>query len=164
MARGDSGFHVEQTLYVGNAYAHLAAGDQLLGAGNSFRTGRCEHLKPAGGVSAHGAQGGRNGEAHHAGAGDANSHAVFEDVAAYGHVNGVVGREPVFTGAVFADNFRGLGDCQGHGYRFRTPQGGFHLLMNQVNDFLFPAGHKLFSKLKFVTFLLREDVVGVFPS
>ena len=74
-----------------------------------------EYLQPVGGMSRHAAEGRGNFQAHHAGAGDAHAHCIFEDVAAHPQLD-LLRQLP--------EGLAGLGHRQRHGNGLRAAKGG----------------------------------------
>ena len=141
-------FHVQEVVRIGDGDGDALPGDELLGAGDGAVRDALEDLQPAGRVAAHGAERGRDGQAHHAGPGDAHAHPVLEDVAAHFHGDAEIGRLPpegavAAVRAVLGDDVHGLCDGEGDGDGFGTAQGGLHFLVDEFDEFGLAVSHRL---------------------
>ena len=138
-------FYIEEPVCTGDGNVYPSGSDQLAGSGNGRFVKPRQYLEPAGRIAAHGPQGRRYRQTYHPGARDAHAHAVLEYIAAHGHVQPYWGFQPpalpAHVGTVFADDFRGLGNCKRHRYGFRAPECGFHLAMQDFENLSGSIGH-----------------------
>ena len=145
-AHRHGGLHVQEVVRIGPGAGDALGRHQYLGAGDSAVRYALEDLQPAARVAAHGAERGRDGQAHHAGPGDAHAHPVLEDVAAHFHGDAEIGRLPpqgavAAMRAVLGDDVHGLRDGEGDGDGFGTAQGGLHFLVDQFDEFGLAVSH-----------------------
>ena len=94
VAEGDGRLDIEQAGGIRQGDADFLGGDEFLGPGDGPVGESVQDFQAEGGFAADGAEGGRDGQADHAGARDADAHAVLEDVAADGDLDGEIGRLP----------------------------------------------------------------------
>ena len=134
----DGGFDVEQVVGIrhGNGYFLALYQFQRPFYGHIGHVG--QDFQVAAGIAADGPQGGGHRQAHAPRSGDAHAHSVFEDIAAHGHVDAKIGRQPpafrAAGGAVVGDDFYRLGNGQGHRDGFRATQGGLHFAVEKGNN------------------------------
>ena len=145
-AHRHGGLHVQEVVRIGHGDGDALGRHQFLGAGDGAVGNTLEDLQPAARVAAHGAERGRDGQAHHAGPGDAHAHPVLEDVAAHLHRDAEIGGLPpqgavAAMRAVLGDDVHGLRDGEGDGDGFGTAQGGLDFLVDEFDEFGLAVSH-----------------------
>ena len=134
------GLYIEQAVGIRYADVDLASRYQRLGPFHAGCIQRGKHFQPPGGFSADGSESCRYGQADHPGAGNADPHSVFEDIAADLDADTEIRLQaPAFrtdARAVVGDDFNGLGDGQGDCYGLGAAKRRLYFAVNDV-DYLF---------------------------
>ena len=146
VAHGDGRLHVQKPVDVRDGDGDAPPRHEFFRAGHGAGGDALEYFQPLGGVAADGAEGGRDGEPHHPGAGDAHTHPVLEDVAGNLHGDTEIGRLPpqgavAAMGTVLGNDVHGLRDGEGDGDGFGAAQGGLHFLVDEADEVGLAVSH-----------------------
>ena len=123
---------VQQQIIVRQLQFHLTGLEHGPGRLHLDRRQIPQAFQPQGALAAQRARRRRDVQAHLAGAGHHDAHAVLEQIGADLHA------EALRHGS---QSFSGPGRREGHGDRLGTPQGGHHLLVDQIKKGLFGRAH-----------------------
>ena len=153
---------IQEMFGLGYADRHFPGGHQFLGPADGLGGNALEDFQAVFGIPADGSESCCDRKTDHACSGDADSHAVFKDVAAHGDLDAEIsGLAPKGTvpavGTVVRNDFDGFGDGEGDGDGFRTAKGRFYLFVDQLDDLSLAFCHSVDCGLNYkCSFFLTE--------